>query len=835
MIDIQSMRDTVGYQYKKPNVNDLVMFRDSISLPSAQDFLKIKRNLSDETIKRFGLGYDPFRNNISIPEMKNSEIVNVAYRAIEDDAKIKYIKEKGCENWIFNQQGLEEAKKKGRILVTSNQFDCMSAYQAGMGSVVSIPVGKDSNGMWMELFDNIPKVYTCFENNKQGKKYALEFAERIGSDKCFEIQLPEDSKDLNDYFKKNDMEQFKVLVNNAKPYYSYKFKGLNDVIDLIREKKENVYKFKCIPYVEFEEDWIAVISGVSNAGKCHGKGTKIMMYDGSIKNVEDVKVGDKLMGVDSKPRDVLSLARGKENMYRVHERDDYYDVNESHILSLQKRRKHKKTGVLSTETFNMCLRDYLKLSPITQRAYRGWKTKVNFEEKDITIDPYLLGLWLGDGTSANTGITTADKEIKEYIESSALSLGLLVRETIQPNNASNVYTINSGVLNKNSLLTNLQNYDLLNNKYIPSCYKTNDEFTRLQLLAGLIDTDGSLCKTKFGEYYEIIQKSNKLSEDIVYLARSLGYRVVSRKSIKEIKSIGFKGEYNRIMIVGDLGRIPVKLERKKSNFVPKKQWLTSLLKIESLGYGDYYGFTLSGDGLYLLSTFTVTHNTTHVLNIANELGQDNIPVLILPFERGIKTVGKRFLQVRTDKTQYELEAYSNSQLDDLVKDVSELPIYFSTPSREQIRDTIARAKKIFGTKVVIVDHLDYLVRKSTENHNVETSNTLQEFKSLAQEFNILFLIVHHIKKQEGTGSVPKKPKMEDLKGSSSTYQDPEAVIMLSSPEKGQLEVDIVKNKGEMGSKIYNFNTMTGKIGLPIEYTPETMTEKQKTQQGFDKF
>ena len=101
---------------------------------------------------------------------------------------------------------------------------------------------------------------------------------------------------------------------------------------------------------------------------------------------------------------------------------------------------------------------------------------------------------------------------------------------------------------------------------------------------------------------------------------------------------------------------------------------------------------------------------------------------------------------------------------------------------------------------MIVDHLDYLVRKSSENHNIETANTLQEFKALAQEHNIIFIIIHHIKKQDGSGAIPKKPKMEDLKGSSSVYQDPEAVIMLSSPEDNKLEVDIVKNKGQMGSK-----------------------------------
>ena len=61
-------------------------------------------------------------------------------------------------------------------------------------------------------------------------------------------------------------------------------------------------------------------------------------------------------------------------------------------------------------------------------------------------------------------------------------------------------------------------------------------------------------------------------------------------------------------------------------------------------------------------------------------------------------MGKRFLQVRTDKTQYQLEDLSNSELDELVKDVSELPIYFSTPSREQIRDTIARAKENIWNK-----------------------------------------------------------------------------------------------------------------------------------------
>lgn len=492
------IKQLIDGNYLKPKTEDLIIYRESILDGKAQDYLKIRKNLSDETIKHFVLGYDAYRNYITIPEIKNGEVVNIAYLSLDKiddkDSKDKYIKQKGCENWIFNEGGLNVAKEKGGVLVVSNQFDAMSAHQAGFKNVVSVPVGKNAVGMWMELFDNIPKIYICFENTKISKKYAYEFAGRVGVDKCFEVQLPETNKDLSDYFKINTPEEYRVLLKNAKPYYSYNFKGLTDVIDLMREKKENTYKFKCIPYVEFEEDWLAVLTGASNTGK-----------------------------------------------------------------------------------------------------------------------------------------------------------------------------------------------------------------------------------------------------------------------------------------------------------------------------------------------------TSLVLNIANELSINNVSSLILPFERGIKTVGKRFLQVLTDKRQGELDELTGIELDELVEEVKEKPIYFSVPNIDQLKDTVARAKKLFNIRVVLVDHLDYLVRKSGENYNVATATTLQELKSLAQEFNILFLIVHHTKKPEGSLTTTRRLKMEDLKGSSSLYQDPEAVIMIQPSEKDQMDIEVLKNKGEMGSMIYNFNTMTGKVGLPIYLTPEVMTEEQTAQQNFEEF
>ena len=69
---------------------------------------------------------------------------------------------------------------------------------------------------------------------------------------------------------------------------------------------------------------------------CLAKGTKVIMYNGTMKEVQDIIVGDELMGPDSKPRKVLSLCRGREQMYWVRQnRGMDYRVNENHILSLK--------------------------------------------------------------------------------------------------------------------------------------------------------------------------------------------------------------------------------------------------------------------------------------------------------------------------------------------------------------------------------------------------------------------------------------------------------------------------------------------------------------------
>jgi len=376
-----------------------------------------------------------------------------------------------------------------------------------------------------------------------------------------------------------------------------------------------------------ESDGCCLFEVSTGAGKCFSPGTEIIMFNGSIKKIEDVIIGDELMGDDSQPRLVTSLASGKEMMYDIIPvKGNKYTVNESHILSLKytniKHYKKLKDGTTSIYVdkrsgtyIDISLKQYLKQNKYEKHLLKGYRVPIEYKKQDILIDSYYLGLWLGDGLKNTTAICNPDKIIISYIKKYAEKLNVNFKIWIDKrNNNSNVYAIND---KHNTLLNLFKQYNLINNKHIPKQYLINSRENRLQLLAGLLDTDGNLLNNGF----EIIQKSNQLTNDILYLARSLGFAAYSSKKIGRIKSINFKGEYNRIYISGNTNLIPTKIKRKQATIrKQKKDVLVTGIKVKSVGIGNYYGFTLSGNNRrFLLKDFTVVHNTFFTIDIIQDL------------------------------------------------------------------------------------------------------------------------------------------------------------------------------------------------------------------------
>ena len=220
----------------------------------------------------------------------------------------------------------------------------------------------------------------------------------------------------------------------------------------------------------------AILEVPCGRGKCLAKNTPIIMFDGTIKAVQDVLVGDRLMGDDSTSRTVKSLARGREIMYKVSsvgngDKEEYV-VNKSHILSL----KHRTTS----EIMDISIIDYLRYIQKRRELnrpneYLGYRVPVLFTHKETEIDPYLLGMWL---FSSNPAF---------YIPH-----------------------------------TFLEKYQLSTIRHIPLHYKCNSRDVQLRVFAGIIDT----IRPPFEDaYYAFSIEQPQLYSDMVFLARSLGFFV----------------------------------------------------------------------------------------------------------------------------------------------------------------------------------------------------------------------------------------------------------------------------------------------------------------------
>ncbi len=389
------------------------------------------------------------------------------------------------------------------------------------------------------------------------------------------------------------------------------------------------------------------VTSRGGTGKCMGFDTPVIMYDGTIKMIQDIIVGDLVMGDDSSAREVLATDTGEDIMYEVSTiKGDSYIVNSNHILTFKSSKtlrweKHEESfkakwgdisGVVKTKYFENeedgkkfledkpDLVDFPILEVIEKNKKRYWNehfqgvyTGLTFPDKEVDLDPYLLGVWLGDGDSNNSFITNIDPEIIEFIYKYCETNYLHIRQgkRTEKNRNDYHYYIRGSILgdvSTNPFLVSLKKYKLLNNKHIPPIYKTNSREKRLKLLAGLIDTDGYLHHNSF----EITQKNKVLAYDIYFVAKSLGYQV----SINECeKSCIYKGEkrpgiYQRLLISGNTDEIPVLIKRKRA--LPRKQiknHLVSRIEIKCLGKGKYYGIEIGGNHRYVLGNFIITHNS----------------------------------------------------------------------------------------------------------------------------------------------------------------------------------------------------------------------------------
>lgn len=353
---------------------------------------------------------------------------------------------------------------------------------------------------------------------------------------------------------------------------------------------------------------------------CHGDpNAQVLMADGASKKVSDVVVGDRLAG-PAGARTVLGLCRGNEQLYTIKPLKGMpFVVNAHHVLTLQRTCASKTLTwpSLKEAVIDLPVCDYLTKSATFRHKHKLLRSAVTaFENENavaaLPIAPYVLGLLLGDGRLRSTPeVHKTDPELLADLTKESRRFGLTPKELYKHGELCgwSLSGTKGGAHPQNRLSKVLDSLGLRGHtcvdKFVPALYLSAARKERLEILAGLLDTDGHMS----GGGYDFISMSSALSQAVCFLARSVGLAAYLQPCEKYCQT-GGGGIYYRVSVSGDCSIIPCRIARKRA---PARRQIKNVLRtqfeVQPCGNGEYWGFTLDGDGRYLLSDFTVTHNS----------------------------------------------------------------------------------------------------------------------------------------------------------------------------------------------------------------------------------
>lgn len=377
--------------------------------------------------------------------------------------------------------------------------------------------------------------------------------------------------------------------------------------------------------------------------ECFDGETEILMSDFNFKKIKDIKVGEKVIVEGGKEIIVADKIEGYDEMYKITQpygKD--YIVNSQHNLYLERRNASKRNGYDLIKPV-----DYLESNYYTRRTYcRVLSKGFEFKEKELPIDPYIFGLWLGDGYSKSPQFIVnyiEDPEIYGAIIEYSKINNFIITESERTDIYTKIRLSDKTIFGSNQitgsqhrLVKILKELNVWGNKRIPNIYLNSSKEQRLQLLSGIIDSDGHYT----GRSYTIGMSRKDLVEDIYYLCKLTGIDV---SEVSE-KMTNFNTKSYKINISKntDLKCLVKRKQCDKTTFYKSRRLK---MDVESIGEGKFYGIKLAtenqDDRRLILKDFTLSMNCGKWERPNNyEDHWSNIkPTMV----QGGKVVGKAFI------------------------------------------------------------------------------------------------------------------------------------------------------------------------------------------------
>ncbi|NED98661.1 replicative DNA helicase [Phytoactinopolyspora halotolerans] len=458
-------------------------------------------------------------------------------------------------------------------------------------------------------------------------------------------------------------------------------------------------------------------------------------------------------------------------------------------------------------------------------------------ERDLLLPPYTLGVWLGDGHSAQARFTSDDPEIADEIRNEGLrveehgrrlySLHLpetpvaerscvvcgttfvpatsqvrtcgkscggrarLVSEPVPPPSCPDCGRRSSGLrrcqschLRHGSVTGILKTLGVMGDKRIPTEYLRASVAQRRALLAGLLDTDGYIDR---GGVVQFAVTNRRLAEDVRELVHSLGYR--SRMTTKRVK--GRSEASSTSYCVTFTPRDPVfrlrrKLERQRLGEGPSARTIVDVRPIQSVPVRCVQ--VDADDHLYLAGPSCIpTHNSTIGLDIARAASIKNqLTSVIFSLEMSRNEITMRLLSAEGKVPLHHMRAGQMSDDDwnriaRCTGEVSSAPLFIDdSPNMTmmEIRAKCRRLKQRHDLRLVIVDYLQLMTSgKKVESRQQEVSEFSRSLKLLAKELEVPVVAICQLNRGPEQRT-DKKPMLSDLRESGSLEQDADMVILL---------------------------------------------------------
>lgn len=351
-------------------------------------------------------------------------------------------------------------------------------------------------------------------------------------------------------------------------------------------------------------------------------------------NNDKKKINQKTIHVSNKQNESVEydvdLSENNQCVYNYINKDNKLCKKEMEQITKARLELEKFCDSINdSNVFDINIQDYLKLDEITQKKLQGYRGQcVQWEKKKVLLDPYQLGLWLGnnvldpvENSSINSTSIPTNNDIEQIKYLSEF-------EKSKDRKRKNSYYISSTENFKKNCTPFkklLSLYNLINNKHIPKDYLINDKETRLKVLAGIIDADKSLTNKSISQTGTIIVINQEivheqLVKDIVYLARSLGLNCsnpIKYSNLASSKNSNYENkDYTYKIIISGQGieSIPTLFPNKKysSHRSINTCKTTGTINIKSIGNGEYVGIEIDSNRRFLINDFTVTHNCANI-------------------------------------------------------------------------------------------------------------------------------------------------------------------------------------------------------------------------------